>query len=120
MAVVLDHMSVPARDKVATAEWYAQVFGVPYDGPRRDFAPVALSPALTLNFEEGEISERHHYAFRVEPNEFRAVQERLVAAGVLFGSTTTDKDGKAYVRGGLVGFYFDDPNGHGLEIIASE
>jgi len=30
MAVVLDHMSVPARDKIATAEWYAQVFGVLY------------------------------------------------------------------------------------------
>jgi catechol 2,3-dioxygenase-like lactoylglutathione lyase family enzyme len=120
MAVVLDHMSVPARDKVATAEWYAHVFGVSYEGPRRDFAPLALSPALTLNFEEGEISEHHHYAFRVAPDEFRAVQSRLVADGVPFGSTTQEKDGEAYARGGLLGFYFDDPNGHGLEIITSE
>jgi catechol 2,3-dioxygenase-like lactoylglutathione lyase family enzyme len=120
MVVVLDHMSVPARDKVATAEWYAQVFGVHYEGPRRHFAPVALGPGLTFNFEEGEISEQHHYAFRVEPNEFQAVQQRLVAAGVPFGSTTAEKDGKPYAREGLLGLYFDDPNGHGLEIITSD
>ena len=120
MAVVLDHMSVPARDKIATAEWYAQVFGVLYEGPRRDYAPVSLGPSLTFNFEEGEISEHHHYAFRVAPDEFRAVQGRLVAAGIPFGSTTRDKDGQAYDREGLLGLYFDDPNGHGLEIITSK
>ena len=120
MAVVLDHMSVPARDRVATAEWYAQVFGVRYQGPRRDYAPVALSSALTLNFEEGEISEHHHYAFRVELAEFHGVQQRLLAAGVPFGSTTREMDGQAYAREGLLGFYFNDPNGHGLEIIAAE
>jgi len=48
------------------------------------------------------------------------VQGRLVAAGIPFGSTTRDQDGQAYDREGLLGLYFDDPNGHGLEIITSK
>jgi predicted enzyme related to lactoylglutathione lyase len=43
MNVALDHLSVPARDKVATAEFYAHVFGVRYEGPRRHFAPIVVN-----------------------------------------------------------------------------
>jgi catechol 2,3-dioxygenase-like lactoylglutathione lyase family enzyme len=117
MAVALDHMSVPARDKVATAEFYARVFGVRYEGPRRDFAPVILSEGLTLNFEQAEVCETHHYAFRLEASEFHAVLERIRSAGIPFGSTTAENDGQVYSRGGVDGFYFEDPNGHGLEVI---
>ena len=117
MTVFLDHMSVPARDKVGTAEFYARVFGVTYEGPRRDFAPIRLNDGLTLNFEESSVPEAHHYAFRVAADEFDAVIGRLTAAGIPFGSTTTGGDGKVYERMGLRGFYFEDPNGHGLELI---
>ena len=118
MTVVLDHMSVPARDKVATAEFYARAFGVTYDGPRRHFAPVRLSDGLTLNFEQSDVPEVHHYAFRVTGDEFEAVLGRLRSFGVPFGSTTAESNGEVYCRDGLRGFYFEDPNGHGLEVIA--
>lgn len=120
MAVALDHMSVPARDKVATAEFFAHVFGVRYEGPRRDFAPVIINDRLTLNFEQSEVPQTHHYAFRVEADEFEAVLARVKAAGVRFGNTTSDKNGEVYARNGVRGFYFDDPNGHGLEIITKD
>lgn len=118
MAVALDHMSIPARDKVATAQFYARVFGVTYDGPRRHFAPVRLSDGLTLNFEESTVPEVHHYAFRATPEEFEAVLGRLKGNAIPFGSTTTESNGEVYCREGLRGFYFEDPNGHGLELIA--
>ncbi|MPZ13875.1 MAG: VOC family protein [Chloroflexi bacterium] len=120
MTVALDHMSIPARDKVATAEFYARVFGVRYAGPRRDFAPVALSEGLTLNFEQSEVPEVHHYAFRVDNAEFDSVLERLRATSVPFGSTTSNKDSQVYDRAGVRGFYFEDPNGHGLEVITRQ
>jgi catechol 2,3-dioxygenase-like lactoylglutathione lyase family enzyme len=117
MPVALDHMSVPTKDKVATAEWFGRVFGVEYEGPRRDFAPIKLSDGLTLNFEQWQDCPVHHYAFRVTGEEFEAVLGRLQANGVPFGNTTADKNSEVYDRGGLRGFYFEDPNGHGLEII---
>ena len=117
MAVALDHMSVPTKDKVATAEFFGRVFGVQYEGPRRDFAPIKLSDGLTLNFEQWDEVPIHHYAFRVEPLEFEAVLGRVRANEVPFGSSTANQDSEVYDRNGLRGFYFQDPNGHGLEII---
>ena len=117
MAVALDHMSVPTKDKVATAEFFGRVFGVQYEGPRRDFAPIKLSDGLTLNFEQWDEVPIHHYAFRVEPAEFEAVLGRVRANEVPFGSSTANQDSEVYDRNGLRGFYFQDPNGHGLEII---
>lgn len=117
MGVALDHMSVATRDKVATAEFYAGVFGVRYEGPRRDFAPLTLTEGLTLNFEQSEGFEPRHYAFRVTSDEFDAVLGRLHAGSIPFGNSTRDKNGEVYNHGGIRGFYFEDPNGHGLEIL---
>jgi catechol 2,3-dioxygenase-like lactoylglutathione lyase family enzyme len=120
MAVALDHMSVATRDKVATAEFYARIFGVKYEGPRRDFAPVKLSTGLTLNFEDAESYEPRHYAFRLSGDEFDGALSRLQADAVPFGSSTSNKDGQIYDRNGLRGLYFGDPNGHGLELITPD
>ncbi|HZT08472.1 MAG TPA: VOC family protein [Chloroflexota bacterium] len=118
MTIVLDHLSIPARDKVATAEWYAHVFGVRYAGPRRDFAPVAVTGSLTLNFETSDVPEAHHYAFMVAADEFAAIRQRLEQASIPYGSSTRDSNGEVYNHDGRRGFYFTDPNGHGLEVMA--
>ncbi len=117
MAVALDHMSVPTKDKVGTAEFFGRIFGVQYEGPRRDFAPIKLSDGLTLNFEQWEDCPHHHYAFRVTNDEFESVLQRVRSNAVPFGDTTANKNSEVYDRNGLRGFYFEDPNGHGLEII---
>lgn len=117
MTVALDHLSVATRDNMATAAFYAQIFGVSPDAPRRDFAPVTLTDGLTLNFENAEEFEPRHYAFRVPADEFEAVLQRVVAASVPFGSSTRDKNGEVYDHDSVRGFYFQDPNGHGLEIL---
>src|SRR5262245_17491918 len=40
MAIVLDHMIVPTRDKEESARFFARIFGVPYEGAAGNFAPV--------------------------------------------------------------------------------
>lgn len=117
MAVALDHMTVWTSDKLATAEFYQRIFGAHREELRRDFAPVTISGGLTLNLEEAETFKRGHYAFRVAAEEYDAIKERLVAGSVLFGSSTREKNGGEYNHDGRRGFYFDDPNGHGLEVI---
>jgi catechol 2,3-dioxygenase-like lactoylglutathione lyase family enzyme len=118
MQIALDHTSVPTRDKVATAEFFARVFGLTYEGPRRDFAPLTISPTLTFNFEEVASFEPHHYAFRVRADDFDDIVRRLEENGVPYGGRPHMDDTVIYERAGDRGLYFDDPNGHGLEVIA--
>src|SRR5206468_8770411 len=63
MAIHLDHTIVPARDKVASATFFARIFGLAYNGPHSHFAPVQVNRELTLDFDERGQFEPHHYAF---------------------------------------------------------
>jgi catechol 2,3-dioxygenase-like lactoylglutathione lyase family enzyme len=118
MQIALDHTSVPTRDKVATAQFFARIFDLTYEGPRRDFAPLAISSTLTFNFEEVPSYEPHHYAFRVGLADFEAIRQRLEADAVPYGDRPHLGNSTVYERAGDRGLYFDDPNGHGLEVIA--
>ena len=40
MTIVLNHTIVPARDKVAAARFFADIFGLPFDARSGHFAPV--------------------------------------------------------------------------------
>ena len=43
MAIVLDRTIVPAHDKVASAQFFARVFGLEYKGLHSHFAPVQVN-----------------------------------------------------------------------------
>jgi catechol 2,3-dioxygenase-like lactoylglutathione lyase family enzyme len=63
MAIILNHTIVPARDKVEAAKFFAEIFGLPFDGLKGHFAPVQVNDALTLDFDDDVQSfEPHHYA----------------------------------------------------------
>jgi Glyoxalase/Bleomycin resistance protein/Dioxygenase superfamily len=60
----------------------------------------------------------HHYAFHVSEVEFEAIFDRVKARGIPYGSGPYSRtDGQIYSRRGGRGFYFDDPNGHVLEVM---
>ena len=59
MAVVLDHMIVPTRDKEDSARFFARIFGVPYEGAAGHFAPVRVNEQLTLDFDNWDKFEQH-------------------------------------------------------------
>ncbi len=114
----LDHTIVPAMDKEASAKFFAKIFGLKYEGPMGNFAPVLVNDSLTLDFDKSDRFESHHYAFRVSDGEFDAIFERVKAEGVAYGSGPfTQDDMKINSRRGGRGFYFKDPNGHSLELL---
>lgn len=120
MAIVLDHTIVPARDKVASAQFFARVMGLEYRGPHSHFAPVQVNDQLTLDFDERGEFERHHYAFKVGDAEFDAIFDRVKAEGIPYGSGPFSRtDMQINHRRGGRGFYFDDPNGHVLEVLTA-
>ncbi|HXG36247.1 MAG TPA: VOC family protein [Dehalococcoidia bacterium] len=118
MGIALDHTIVPARDKVASAQFFARIFGLEYEGLWAHFAPVRVNETLTLDFDEWERFESHHYAFLVSDEEFEAILERVKQEGIPYGSDPWAQDNmRINHRHGGRGFYFKDPNGHSLEVI---
>ena len=79
MTIMLDHTIVPARDKEASARFFARIFGLEYAGPMSHFAPVRVNDTLTLDFDHDDEFDSHHYAFRVSEAEFDAIFGRIQA-----------------------------------------
>lgn len=118
MAIMLDHTIVPAHDKEASARFFAEIFGLQYEGSSGHFAPVRVNEALTLDFDNRDRFESHHYAFKVSDHEFDSIFARVLAKGILYGSGPfTLEDMKTNTRRGGRGVYFKDPDGHVLELL---
>lgn len=128
MAIELNHTIVPAHDKIASAKFFARIFGLPFEeSAGGHFAPVRVNEALTLDFADGGRGAdatdgnriaSHHYAFKVSETEFEAIFARIRAEGLVYGSGPySQKDMKVNHRGGGRGVYFRDPNGHVLELL---
>jgi catechol 2,3-dioxygenase-like lactoylglutathione lyase family enzyme len=127
MSIRLDHTIVPAKDKVASARFFAEIFGLTVK--LGYFAQVQINESLTFDFaDEPESSDEpgsntggiqsHHYAFHISDAEFDAIFGRVKAKGISYGSSPFNStDGQIYTRRGGRGFYFEDPNGHLLEVM---
>ena len=119
MAIELNHTIVPAHDKVASAKFFASIFGLPFEESTvHYFAPVRVNDALTLDFADSSNVAIHHYAFKVSEAEFDTIFSRIQKEGIAYGSRPYSReDMKINHRGGGRGVYFCDPNGHVLELL---
>jgi catechol 2,3-dioxygenase-like lactoylglutathione lyase family enzyme len=119
MAITLNHTIVPARDKDASARFFAEIFGLKYERTGGYFAPVRVNETLTLDFDDDvDRFDIHHYAFHVSDPEFDAILERVQQVGIKFGSDPWDREnGTLNNWNGGRGVYFCDPNGHILELM---
>ena len=118
MSIKLNHTIVPAKDKDAAARFLAKLFGLSYDGPMGHFAPVRVNEDLTLDFDNAESFEPHHYAIQVSDDEFDAIFARIQEAGIDWGSGPgSSRDRQLNSRKGGRGVYFHGPDGHLLELL---
>ena len=118
MGIDLNHIIAPSRDKEASAKFFAKIFGLSYQGPAGHFAPVQDNETLTLDFDNRDEFESHHYAFHVGDDVFDAVSGRVKAEGISYGSGPFETDNmQINTRRGGRGFYFLDPDGHNLELL---
>ena len=122
MTIELNHTIVPSRDKVASARFYQEMFGFEYDGAMGHFEPVRITnQALTLDFDNRESFERHHYAFKVSEEEFDTIFARIKDRELIYGSGPfTPEDGEINHWNGGRGVYFRDPSGHLLELLTRD
>jgi len=52
MTITLNHTIVSARDKDAAARFFAEIFGLRFEGLGGHFAPVRVKDTLTLDFAD--------------------------------------------------------------------
>ena len=118
--IELDHVIVPARDRVAAARQLASLLGVPWEPTALGiFAPVYVNDRLTLEFiTTDEAFPVEHFCFRVSDAEFDAILGRLEAAGIGWrASPQGPNDGLVGTASGGRNVYWDQPDGHRWEIL---
>ena len=54
MTITLNHTIVWARDKDAAARFFAEIFGLRFEGLGGHFAPVRVNDTLTLDFADAK------------------------------------------------------------------
>jgi catechol 2,3-dioxygenase-like lactoylglutathione lyase family enzyme len=119
MAVKLNHTIVAARDRKASALFISEVLGVAPPILLGPFALVTVGDELTLDFIDSrdEITPQH-CAFLVSETEFDQIFARLEERRLPYWADPHQRkrdqinhwdDGR--------GVYFEDPNGHLLEIL---
>ena len=73
MTITLNHTIVWARDKDAAARFFAEIFGLHFEGLGGHFAPVRVNDTLTLDFADAKRTiAGQHYAFHATPNSTRS------------------------------------------------
>jgi hypothetical protein len=119
MAVQLNHTILAARDKDASATFLAEMLGLPAPESWGPFAVVTTENGVNLDYMnvDGDI-KRHHYAFLVSEDEFDDIFDRILERKLKFwadpgqtqaGEINRHDEGR--------GVYFEELNGHLLEVI---
>jgi catechol 2,3-dioxygenase-like lactoylglutathione lyase family enzyme len=125
MTIKLNHTIVAAQDHKASAIFLAELFGLPPPTMIGPFAAVQVGDT-SLDYmdvkeyrstRDSEIASQH-YAFLVTEEEFDAIFSRIRARQLPYWADPyrRERDHINQWDGGR-GVYFDDPNGHLLEII---
>jgi catechol 2,3-dioxygenase-like lactoylglutathione lyase family enzyme len=119
MSIQLNHTIVWCRDKQRSATFLTEVVGLPVPSPFGPFLVVELSNGVSLDFYEtrGEIASQH-YAFLIDENDFGQIFRRIRERGVQYWADPGQRRaGEINRNDGGRGFYFEDPDGHLLEVI---
>lgn len=119
MPAKLNHTIVAARDKEKSALFMAEILGLAPPVSLGPFALVTVGDELTLDFvDAGEEIVTQHYAFLVSESEFDAIFARIEQGGLDYWADPFHKKaGEINHWDDGRGVYFDDPDGHLLEIL---
>ena len=121
MTVVLNHTIVRARDKDASARFFAGLLGLAVGAPAGPFTPVRVNADLTLDFDQRDAVAPGHFGSLVDDTTFDALLRRLGdRPDVPFGSGPQHGwDRRVNRLAGGRGVYVGDPDGHSYEFFTA-
>ncbi|MBA3487931.1 MAG: VOC family protein [Longispora sp.] len=119
MPIQLNHTIVKVRDKHKSATFLAEILGL--EPPTRfgPFLVVNVDNNVSLDFADDHGSPTpQHYAFLVSEKEFDVIFGRIRDRGLTYWADPgKTRVGEINTNDGGRGVYWNDPDGHFLEII---
>ena len=119
MSVQLNHTIVWCRDKRKSTAFLTEILGLPGPTPFGAMLVVQLGNGVSLDFyaKEGEVASQH-YAFLTSEDDFDRIFARIRERGLEYWAHPgKQRPGEINHNDGGRGVYFEDPDGHLLEVI---
>jgi catechol 2,3-dioxygenase-like lactoylglutathione lyase family enzyme len=119
MPIHLNHTIVRARDKQESAAFLTDILGLPPPTTYGPFLVVQVDNDVSLDFadDHGPVHPQH-YAFLVDESDFDDIFGRIKERGLTYWADPfRRRPGEFNTNDGGRGVYWEDPNGHMLEII---
>jgi len=119
MPIQLNHTIVRARDKQESAAFLTDILGLPPPTTYGPFLVVQVDNDVSLDFadDHGPVHPQH-YAFLVDESDFDDIFGRIKERGLTYWADPFwRRPGEFNTNDGGRGVYWEDPNGHMLEII---
>ncbi len=119
ISVRLNHTIVWCRDNAASAAFLTEILGLEPAVTFGPFRVVEVDNDVSLDFHalDGDIV-RQHYAFLIDEDDFDDVFGRITKRGLdYWADPAQSRPGVVNDNDGGRGVYFEDPDGHLLEII---
>ena len=119
MNVQLNHTIVWCRDKRASTLFLQDILDLPAPVPFGEMLVVQMANDVSLDFfDSDEPISSQHYAFLISDEEFERAFARIRERGIQYWADPgKHRAGETYLHNGGRGLYFDDPDGHLLELM---
>ncbi len=119
MGVQLNHTIVWCSDKQKSASFLVELLELSTPVAFGQMLVVQLDNAVSLDFfESNDAISMQHYAFLIGEEAFDRVFARIRDRGLAYWADPgKQRAGETYSHNGGRGMYFDDPDGHLLEVM---
>ncbi|MGN7742557.1 VOC family protein [Pseudomonas sp. 22526] len=120
MSVQLNHTIVWCRDKQGSADFLVQLLGLPPPTPFGPMLVVQLDNGVSLDYYDNDPPiASQHYAFLVAADDFEPILQRIRQRGLAFWADPgKQRPNEINRHEGGRRVYFDDPDGHLLEVFS--
>ncbi|UUT23868.1 VOC family protein [Pseudomonas sp. T8] len=120
MSVQLNHTIVWCRDKRRSADFLVQLLGLPPPTPFGPMLVVQLDNGVSLDYYDNDPPiASQHYAFLVAADDFEPILQRIRQRGLAFWADPgKQRPNEINRHESARRVYFDDPDGHLLEVFS--
>ena len=118
MPAKLNHTIVNVTNKSESARFLAQILGLDEPTPYGPFLVVQVDNDVSLDFIDAGTVHPQHYAFLVSESEFDEIFDRIKQRELPYWADPhKNTPGEINTNDGGRGVYWEDPDGHLLEVI---
>ena len=118
MAIELNHTIVHVRNAAATADFITTILGIPPARQLGHFTVIQVGVTSLDLLETNAGIRSRHFAFLASESEFDAIFDRIRTRGLSYWADPAQQKPNEINRwDDGRGLYFEDPDGHLLEVI---